>query len=480
MVKSMFAGVAGLKTHMSKLDVIGNNIANVNTYGYKKERAAFADTYYATSKTASEANGVQGGSNPTQIGYGVQMAGVNNIMTTGGNAITDNPTDVMITGNGFFLVGNYNKDGYTKSSSETGAGGMGSLTALSFTRVGIFNFDGQGNFVDGNANYVYGFSSVRGTKALFDTRTPADTGDVTADTTWTFKVPADADAGITEATYTVKPVMSVDGKSVTGYTVTAAAGAGGGAAGDTVVMNLKAGDFDPDEADALYLLPSQGDFTDPNLYKVDQNTGYVINIGSGTAVTSTDQLNTIQQPRKYSIDGYYDKDGKPLEVLFFNENDRVKVKAYTKDENGDLQEAQGDGITDGIMTLTGEQYWNSSIAVKMSNISVGSDGTVSGIYDEKLYTMGKIAVADVPNPTALENQGNNYYMARANTGVIDAVNPGEGSTGGLKGGTLELSNVDLSTEFTDMITTQRGFQANSRIITVTDSMLEELVNLKRS
>lgn len=472
MVKSMFAGVAGLKTHMSKLDVIGNNIANVNTYGYKKERAAFADTYYATSKTASEANGVQGGSNPTQIGYGVQMAGVNNIMTTGGNAITDNPTDVMITGNGFFLVGNYNKDGYTKSSSETGAGGMGSLTALSFTRVGIFNFDGQGNFVDGNANYVYGFSSVRGTKALFDTRTPDDTGDVTADTTWTFKVPADADAGIIEATYTVKAVMSVDGKSVTGYTVSNE--------DNEVVMNLKAGDFDPDKADALYLLPGQGDFTDPNLYKVDQNTGYVINIGSGTAVTSTDQLNTIQQPRKYSIDGYYDKDGKPLEVLFFNENDRVKVKAYTKDENGDLQEAQGDGITDGIMTLTGEQYWNSSIAVKMSNISVGSDGTVSGIYDEKLYTMGKIAVADVPNPTALENQGNNYYMARANTGVIDAVNPGEGSTGGLKGGTLELSNVDLSTEFTDMITTQRGFQANSRIITVTDSMLEELVNLKRS
>jgi flagellar hook protein FlgE len=117
----------------------------------------------------------------------------------------------------------------------------------------------------------------------------------------------------------------------------------------------------------------------------------------------------------------------------------------------------------------------------MNSISIGSDGSVSGVDDKnRVMTIGKIAIADVPNPTALEAQGDNYYLAKANTGVIEACNPGEGSTGSLTSGALEMSNVDLSTEFTDMITTQRGYQANSRIITVTDTMLEELVNLKRS
>jgi len=116
----------------------------------------------------------------------------------------------------------------------------------------------------------------------------------------------------------------------------------------------------------------------------------------------------------------------------------------------------------------------------LKQITIGSDGTIIGIDDDNnVVQVGKIAVANVPNPSALEASSNSYYLAKANTGLILASIPGENTTGMIQAGGLEMSNVDLAKEFTDMITTQRGYQANTRIITVTDEMLAELVNMKR-
>ncbi len=477
MVKSMYAAVAGLRTHQSKLDVIGNNIANVNTYGYKKERAIFADTYYATSRASANANGVIGGQNPSQVGYGVKVAGVSAVITTGGNAITDNPTDVMITGNGYFLVGSYNANGYTTISSESGAGGVGSITGLNFTRVGMFNFDGQGSLVDGNGYYVYGFSSVRGEQALADAdnfKVDDTTGLPSVTNNWKYESNG--------TTYTVHAVFNEDG-SVSRYDVYDEKISGNDGTPTTdkdPVLTLSAGDFDPESADSLYILPTTGEYSDADTYTVDQNTGYVKNRSTGIVATGSDVLNTIQQPRVYTFNDYCDKDGNPLQIMLFSENDSVQVRAYKKDDDGNIKEVDGTSP----ITAGGEDYWNLGKPIEMASISIGADGTVSGIYTKdnvsSVYSLGKIAVANVPNATALEATGNNYYMARNNTGVIQAFNPGEGATGTLQAETLEMSNVDLANEFTEMITTQRGFQANSRIITVTDSMLEELVNLKRS
>jgi flagellar hook protein FlgE len=513
MVKSMYAAVAGLKTHQAKMDVIGNNIANVNTYGYKKERASFADTYYATSSAASEATAVKGGANPTQIGYGVQMNSVTTIVTTGGNAITDNPTDVMIGGNGYFLVGAYNQDGITTTSSDTGVNGQLSLTSLYLTRVGMFNFDGQGNLVDGNAEYVYGYASARGLQNLYsgecidpDAADPAEVSGYMYESTSEVDTVATAANNGTDVMqkYYVTARTATDG-SIIDYKVyklsTADSGNGDSKVqlkdaadttdyyynDDSLVMTLSTSDYE-EGAGNLYTLDSNSDFKDAKSYTVQQTTGYVSNIATGVIQTTDELLTAVQIPRTYTLNGYVDEDGNPLEVTLYSKNDSVEVKLYTLDEQGQAQpvpekDDQGNDIADTqqTMILSGDEYWDLSIACKMNSISIGSDGSVSGVDDKnRVMTIGKIAIADVPNPTALEAQGDNYYLAKANTGVIEACNPGEGSTGSLTSGALEMSNVDLSTEFTDMITTQRGYQANSRIITVTDTMLEELVNLKRS
>ncbi|WP_324824549.1 flagellar hook-basal body complex protein [Sinanaerobacter sp. ZZT-01] len=343
MVRSMYAAVAGLRAHQTKMDVIGNNIANVNTYGYKKARATFRDQFYATVKGSSAPGETYGGGNPSQIGYGSQIASIDVAHTTGGIAYTDVGTHVMISGNGYYLVGQYNKDGYDVTSKTDG----NNPTALNLTRVGIFNFDGNGNLVDGNRNHVYGFKNH------------AEIGK------------------------------------------------------------------DPD-----YLKPDAGGGTPKKTLEALQIPQIVMN-----------------------------KDGSP------------KLDGDGKYE---LVKYDADGKAENVGT---DEY---AASMKLSSISIGQDGTVSGINDKKqVVIIGKIAVANVPNPNALESMGNSYFKAKDNTGIVTAEIPGEGSTGALESGRAEMSNVDLSEEFTDMITAQRGFQANTRIITVTDQMLEELVNLKR-
>ncbi|MEA4988313.1 MAG: flagellar hook-basal body complex protein [Anaerovorax sp.] len=344
MVRSMFAAVAGLRAHQTKMDVIGNNIANVNTYGYKKARATFKDQFYATLKGSSAPGELYGGGNPSQIGYGSQIGSIDVAHSTGGIAATDIATDVMISGNGYFLVGEYNKAGYDTTSKTDG----NNLTALNMTRVGIFYFDGNGNLVDGNRNHVYGFKNY---------------AEIGKDPNY-----IKPDAGGGEAKKTLEALQIPQ-----------------------IVMNK----------DGSPLLDGDGNYT---MVQYDETTGDPTNLGT---------------------DGY-------------------------------------------------------AASMKLNSVSIGADGTVSGINDKKqVVIVGRIAVANVPNPNALESTNNSYFKAKENTGIISAEVPGEGATGTLESGKLEMSNVDLSQEFTDMITTQRGFQANTRIITVTDQMLEELVNLKR-
>jgi len=345
------------------MDVIGNNIANVNTFGFKKARATFRDQFYSTLKGSSEANNVYGGGNPSQVGYGSLMSSVDVDYGTGSGAPTGNGMDVMILGNGFFLVGNYAGNGYARISNAAEADYGLNLTALSLTRVGIFNVDGQGNLVDSGSNYVYGFlnNSPYGTAADSTTNPP-------------------------------------------------------------------------------------------------------------TPYAYGDRLEMLQVPMMYyntNGDPYLDANGNYVTVPYQATGTAPAV--YDLDSNGQRQ-----------LDLTGQPTDTFVAPMALKNLSIGTDGTVTGMNDlDKIVTIGQIAVANVPNPNALENTMSGYYKAKMNTGIVTAELPGQGSTGKLNPGYLEMANVDLAQEFTDMITTQRGFQANGRIITVTDSMLEELVNLKR-
>ena len=327
MVKSMVSGVAGLRSHQAKMDVIGNNISNVNTYGFKSSRASFRDALYVTSSGASDATATYGGGNPMQVGYGSTLGSIDPMHVRGAFMPTDYPTDCMINGQGFFLVG-----------PNLGPLPVNMVTSLNFTRVGSFIFDGAGNFVDMNRNLVYGFAAVP---------------------TW---------------------------------------------------VQLEIGGF-----------PQFEQMEDP------ANPGSFID----------DPTRPIMYIDSYSYD--YD-------------------------------------IVEPIK-MPNDYFGNPMI---LKQITIGPDGSIIGIDDDSnIIQVAKIAVANVPNPSALEMTSNSYFIAKANTGEILASVPGENTTGSLQAGGLEMSNVDLAKEFTEMITTQRGFQANTRIVTVTDEMLAELVNMKR-
>jgi flagellar hook protein FlgE len=309
--------------HQSKLNVIGNNIANVNTYGFKSSRVVFSDVLYQNvrSSTAGENDGTaiaSGGTNSSQLGYGVKVASIDKIMTNSSGADTGRSMDIFIDGDGFLIVN-------TKQADDP---------EIAYTRVGALQFDSAGNLVDGNG------SMVLGTISAIDTTTDPIT--------------------YTEAS----DISALDPTYLEDY-----------------MANLT----------TTYLAPG--------------------------ASAATDEIGGI------SIDP---------EVL--------------------------DEVT---------------------GISIGSDGAITGIIGGSPYVLGKIAIGTFGNPDGMSEVGTSYFQADSNSGDVQITSAGENAAGEIISGCLEMSNVDLSREFTEMITAQRGFQANSRIVTVSDSILEELVNLKR-
>ena len=315
MIKSMFSGVSGLRAHQSKMDVIGNNIANVNTFGYKAGRATFKESIYQTVSGSSDGTDTFGGKNPSQIGYGSQIGSIDLMFSSGSYAPTDSPTDCMIDGNGFFLVGSKNLAGENGIVAGQDPNVDSQLNQLILTRVGDFRFDGDGYLVDSNSNVVYGFV--------------------------------------------------------------------------------------PEE-----------EITDPII---------------------SDAVGAVLKPIRIP-----DKDGSMA---------------------SDSTEAR----------------------MNINSIRIDDNGNVIGINaaDNKPITIAKIGVANVANPNALEKSRGPYYKIVSNAGNAVAFGAGDGGTGMLMSNGLEMANVDLAKEFSEMITTQRGFQANTRIITVSDEMIQELISMKR-
>jgi flagellar hook protein FlgE len=275
MIKSMFSAVTGLKTHQTMMDVIGNNIANVNTAGFSASRVLFKDMYYQTLSSASEATDNLGGTNPMQLGYGTTVGTIQVTNNRSGYQQTSRSLDLYIAGDGYFTI--------TDSSGT-----------MKYTRVGAFDFDASGNLVDANGNFVVGMYS-------------------------------DSD-------------------------------------GNVVLDKIKIDDFE--------------DYVD------------------------------------------------------------IAINAA--------------GVITGKNTLTGD-----------------------------IEQLGQLSLAVFNNPGGLAQNGNQYYSVTENSGDAVFTVAGSDLAGPLLSGALEMSNVDLSKEFTDMIVAQRGFQANSRVITTSDQILEELINLKR-
>ncbi|MGB7604240.1 MAG: flagellar hook protein FlgE [Lutisporaceae bacterium] len=458
MMRSMYSGVSGLRAHQLKMDIIGNNIANVNTVGFKGQRVTFQEVYSQTIKGAGSPQTGRGGTNAQQVGLGISLSSIDTFHIRGAVQRTDNNTDLAVNGDGFFLV----------SSSPD-------YLSRSFTRAGNFALDNDGNLVASNGYKVLGFmvdpetgvlkSNLEGIKI---SKAEADSAKAT-----TYSIfEGNLDNNLPKTVTTTIPVF-------TEATTTPIA-----------PENLTF-DKDSESKEATYQytdglggqhnikyifvrgLTGTGTIGEDNewgVYAQDLDSGNYYSdaglLGAGT------DLSTITIPIKFGADGKLDPASISKLTLTIPEKngadsfdvsvDFSKLTQFAGESNAAITES--DGYPQGFL----------------DSFAIAPTGEINAVFTNgQNKIIGRIALAVFKNPGGLEKTTENMYQITPNSGDAIVGMPGFGGMGSINPGTLEMSNVDISREFTDMISTQRGFQANSRIITTSDEMLQELVNLKR-
>lgn len=470
MMRSLYSGVSGLKAHQTKMDVIGNNIANVNTVGFKSSSVRFADTLYQTTQAASGANATTGsaGTNAKQIGLGVTVSSITkSISTAGGTQTTDDALDLVINGDNFFIVNN---------------GGTNY-----FTKAGAFTVDSAGYLVTYSGNYVMGWqpSDTDPTTIAQDsvsklqimspdkvTAAPEATTAATISGNIDMNDKTIASTGrVTQYSfydqmgnkYTAKFSFTQSATDSSTYTVSVT---------DVLDVNGDSIFSTWSDADSKYVASNASfNFGTSNNIKataVDEKTG------KPTLATNAATLKFNSSTGKFeSINGSKD----PINFELSGGNfSPIKMDFST-------MTMFANGGTSAISATAGDPQGNNAgkTSGEMTGLSIDNSGKIYGSYDNgSTVLLGQIAVTSFANPAGLEAVGDNLFAETLNSGTFDGI--GKDATvggGSLTSGALEMSNVDLSAEFTEMITTQRGFQANSRIITTSDSLLEELINLKR-
>lgn len=466
MMRSMYSGVSGLRVHQTKMDVIGNNIANVNTVGYKAQRTTFSDMYYQTLQGASAGNPANdaGGVNAMQIGLGVTVSSIDTSMTEGAAQRTDNPLDVKIEGDGFFIIGN--------------AGGT------YFSRAGKFKVDNAGYLVTPKGMMVKGWpvdDNGKISKGQVDNLQiiAPDKASVSPSITTNATVSGNLDKTDEKLTATDGGViMTIPFYDSLGYQykfeVSISKDTSAGATAGDFEMNIK-GLINPDgSTDKLTTtsaaIPS-ADGPTGNPFKIplkfDVATGKLKEVGA--KVTSATDKNTLVIGNLQALIPSMVSGGGTTPSSQDVTVDFSDMTMFAGKTNIDTRRGNSAGIGAGRAPGT------------LSGYTIGADGIITGKYTNgDTRSLGQIAVANFANPEGLEKKGDNLFAATPNSGDFDGVGDDITANGGaLTSGVLEMSNVDLSQEFTDMIVTQRGYQANSKIITTSDELLQELVNLKR-
>ncbi len=471
-MRSMYSAVSSLKAHQLKMDTIGNNVANVNTVGYKSSNVTFEEVFNQTLQGASSAQEGRGGTNPMQVGLGADVAAISVNHTQGAVERTDVATDLMIDGEGFFMV----------SSDEN-------FLDKSYTRSGNFTLDENGNLVTSTGMKVLGYmadetgtlgATLEGLKIeMSQTYDPNVTSEITLagnlDTGTVDRQTIDDGTGNPPGIYGdpsggeyiyEEKTKTVDGVTITYYelnddykdcvaretTIQAYDSLGG-------IHDIK-----------LAFIKDDGDNTDGyNTWSVQ--AFYVKDDGSMEAANSSPTTPTIT----FNSYGNIDTSGGGVDEITYTLtglDNGAEDMSFTVDlsnviqfeDESDVYEDTNDGYTMGTL----------------DSFEIGQTGEiVGGFTNGKTRVLGQIALAKFKNPEGLSKTSSNLFEETVNSGNAIIGSPGSSGFGLTVAGSLEMSNVDLSQEFTNMITTQRGFQANSRIITTTDEMLQELVNLKR-
>ncbi|MDI3472624.1 MAG: flagellar hook protein FlgE [Thermotogaceae bacterium] len=574
MMRSMFSGITGLRNFQLDMDVIGNNIANVNTVGFKGSRTTFQTALLQTLKASSAPQGNFGGTNAMQVGLGAKVASIDKIMSQGSFQNTGKKTDLAIQGDGFFVVSD----------------GIGNY----YTRAGNFDVDTNGTLIQPSTGY-----KVQGWEASIDPETgrryvdsnkpigdivisagmsmaasattkmelsgnmKADVGpqnfvmnvrDVSSGMDYEvnfrftktqddINVRQNGDPFATNQSYTWEADWDGDGVAdATGYiifnefgrVVDAAVTSGG--SGDTINI----------AGDANIVIPTTGE---PRFYEADDTSNFVVpEYISPNYVTSVQVYDSLGRPYnlyvefirlgRYDFDGdnnidfnnawvwkaytdsgeiisYVNANGNPNTttgeayvggLLDFDTSGRISslwgiyndgTGNFTVDNTIELKRIEFDaahngdgkvGIDIDFTALTQYaspfsavvNYQNGNAEGSLQSFAINENGEIIGTFSNGLTdVLGKIALALFNNPAGLQEIGNSLYAQSSNSGLPLIGAPGSGGRGTIIPGALEMSNVDLAEEFTKMIIAQRGFQANARVITTADQILNELVNIRR-
>ena len=564
MLRSLYSAVSGMRAHQSKLDVIGNNIANVNTYGFKSGRGRFQDVFYQTLQSATGGGNDTGGKNASQVGYGVQLGGIDLNMGRSALQSTDRGLDLAITGEGFFQV----QDAFGNTF---------------YTRAGVLYVDpSSNNLVDSNGYTVLGVSGNPMGKAAASEKIHLSVPSLSA-------AKAEAKETINEIDYFINSENAVNSANVTfhfqlddtlpdGSDVKVNAGE---LTSNSITvrvnpkahftslqqfsdkMNTAITEANDDQAHpagnfTISSQPELGEFANPLTGEEIVKANFGINPGTLTMegneifggmkpkTVSTSPIFTAKGDVTYSAtfheasgndlayweikasigDGtnnrefegrIYSNSDTPKSVLLKETEDSLKnhpketegqsielshkgfssITKEFKDNNSGNDPADGESLASKTGTATASyQAKNLGLGDKTFTLKDGTEGGAQALSDCPIAILsdgivqithpqlgilqiGRVDLVTFDNPYGLEQIGNSYFTASSNSGEAKACQPGNGGSGSLRSSALEMSNVDISTEFSDMIVTQRGFQANSRIITVSDQVLEELVNLKR-
>jgi flagellar hook protein FlgE len=411
MLRSMYSGISGMKNFQTKLDVIGNNIANVNTYGFKKGRATFQDLMNQTISGASRATENLGGQNAMQVGLGATLATIDTIQTQGSVQTTGRSLDVAVSGDGFFVVRQGNNEMYT--------------------RAGNFYLDSNGSLVTGGGSLVQGYGINN------DGTVQNDLGDIVIDSDAT--MPPQATENVTfDGNLKASQPIDEDGNPIPEQ---------------PVLIGFKAKDSLGQDID-LTLTLTRG----ANVNEWDATVSGPTITGTANMTLTFDEQGKLPNPTNLGISVQLNNGAASPQNINV---DFSKLTQFDSSNSANVDTV--DGNAEG----------------SLESFNIGSSGEVNGVYSNgEVNVIAQLALATFSNAEGLTKAGSNLFQASNNSGLPNVGTAGEGR-GSLLSGSLEMSNVDLSEEFTEMITAQRGFQANTKIITTSDEILQELVNLKR-
>jgi flagellar hook protein FlgE len=405
------------------MDVVGNNISNVNTTGFKSSQAVFSEVLSQTIRGAGAATGTTGGSNPAQIGLGSRVSAVTSSFSQGALQVTSRSTDFAIQGDGFFVV-------------DQGGERL-------YTRAGSFSVDALGRLVTQDGGLIQGWQSTGGNVSTTGPTGPIviPVGDLIPPVQTTTariggNLPADAAIGST----TVAAVDVFDGQ------------------GSPINVRVEFTKTATDTWSAGYrYIDAAGALVPPTSSPPTALTGGPVTFDGNGQVTSSTTL---------TLDGGV--------IPGFVAGQDISISLGTPGEANNLSQF-------GAMSSLAALDQDGQSAGSLTGFSVSQDGLLVGSYTNgRTRPIGQLALANFANPEGMEKAGGSTnYRATVNSGLPQIGVPSAGGRGLIAGGALEMSNVDLAREFTNLIIAQRGFQANSRVITTSDEMLQEVVNLKR-